>query len=323
MSDLDYQFTFQSNVTDVQADLDQDLVTVARFESLSNISHSQPLIDDINSEHPEQVLSILQDYTLEASTLTPPSNKLCMRGEINGANKQILYVHVPKTGGTSLEKYLANSFNVLNVPPVCFHEHDLSKYDVIVSHVSRSLIDRTFAHGVWSKFIFFRDPKERIISDYYYLVSYHNQNMELLEFLQKPDGDFLQDYGHIKDNAYVRYLANKDPDNSLISDGDIEEALEYLETFDFIGFTETMNEDIKILKQMYCMDDVQITHEHQRQYSSRSTPIDKITSEMHDELARLTKYDYVVYKRAKEISSQKRKELFESGLNGRFGLCKN
>ena len=97
-------------------------------------------------------------------------DKFDIREKISSSDKQILYMHMPKTAGTSIEKYFSNSFDVLNVVPMSFHKYDLTKYTVIVSHVNRALFDKAFTNGVWSKFTFFRDPRDRILSDYYYLT---------------------------------------------------------------------------------------------------------------------------------------------------------
>ena len=87
---------------------------------------------------------------------------------INLAGKNILYMHIPKNGGTTIESWLAS------LAPL----HLSCNYNLGYSHTFRSTpqhftaddIQRLFAEGYFSySFLFSRNPYARIESEYRYL----------------------------------------------------------------------------------------------------------------------------------------------------------
>jgi|GEM_PF-2745617 len=255
------------------------------------------------------------------------------RQEIINSGEKIVFFHIPKTGGSNIS---ANIFDAGYYPSLSVYfqhmEEKLFKKDesvnftIIRSHFSRNLLSKTNIKAS-KKILFLRDPKERIISDYYYVKvraasdSAYDQrhlvskNKSLLSFLKNfnPNGRGV----HQIDNAYVRLFLECPVDQTRISSEDIKEALEYLDTFDFIGFVENYDEDFKLLCDFLYIPKpkivphsntfVQLTQTY-KQKTGKGLIKEPVAPEIHKELDRLTKYDYIIYNAAKKIAKEKREK---------------
>jgi hypothetical protein len=139
------------------------------------------------------------------------------------------------------------------------HDHVIKDYKFIRSHAKRSEL-KEFDFDNLTKFIFFRDPKKRIISLYYYFKIHGNppfaMDMTLLRFLQsrssiKKNEQELMNYYHYVYNNYLTYLVDRDIKEGDETEQDIKEALDYVRTFDFIGFQEDLDNDFNLLCDFY------------------------------------------------------------------------
>lgn len=253
------------------------------------------------------------------------SNCNCVRTR---PEDKILFMHIAKSGGSSIISHFKKFY------PSYYEPHLRKKDQCIIdcslfvrSHVKRIELENfNLLHT--KKFIFFRDPKERILSLYYYSKVHGNppmpQDMDLRKFLQpawKRHPSSLSNYYAYMYNNYLTYLVNREIKESEVKDDvsekDIEDAISYLKTFDFIGFTENFDEDFKLLSDMYSIprpegsikdNSFEINSEIYKKREGKDLIKEAITPEIDRELDRLTKYDYIIYNAAKKISKEKREK---------------
>ncbi|CUH42057.1 sulfotransferase family 2 domain-containing protein [Ruegeria atlantica] len=87
--------------------------------------------------------------------------------------EKLVFLHLPKTGGTSLHHLLSQSFEQKEICPerynflMSMNESDLSQYRFFSGHFS--LKDVPLALRNQNVVSVFRDPKERLLSEFYYL----------------------------------------------------------------------------------------------------------------------------------------------------------
>lgn len=237
--------------------------------------------------------------------------------------KKIVFFHLPKTAGTSIWLHFNKFYPGANES----YDEIKSKtketgtipynYFYVQSHFNRIAL-QAIGLSKDSKFVFFRDPKKRILSDYYFLKINALRNnpdtkTSLLEFLKDSNERFENSSGHMKNNIYARYLINRNPASEDLSENDIKEALEYLDAFDFIGITENSDEDLERLSDFYYLPKMKnlerhnVFHNNISRYKKKhnvSISIEPITPEIDRELDRLTKYDYIIYNEAKKIRDE-------------------
>lgn len=157
----------------------------------------------------------------------------------NRQNK-LLFVHIPKTGGTSIEYY----FEMDQPDNFCFYRWDRDQVDFIEKHkhltnsdkityepqhypqnVLRDLIDN---YQEYFKFTFVRNPYTKMLSEYYWLLNLKNQAPKNFD----PRGfhewcmDFLSNINS----------SHKEPQVSFIDD-----------SINFIGKFESMEHDFNLL----------------------------------------------------------------------------
>ena len=249
------------------------------------------------------------------------------REKIIASNQKIVFMHFPKTGGGSLTTILSNYYTYVDI-----HVHaarqDIKngkypfKNKAIVQMHARKIHHKEFGLDKARYFTFMRDPKERILSDYYYLkmmtppTYVEIKKMTLLEYLKQEKEDFRSKEGHIMDNLYTTYLSNV-LIGSDISNENLKEAVESLNEFEFIGFMENYQEDFGDLCDfLYIPRLPEIPR--QEHYNKLLIKRERITTEIERELDRLTKYDYIIYEAAKEVAARKRKECKKYGN----GVCR-
>src|SRR3989338_5883908 len=81
---------------------------------------------------------------------------------------RLIHVHIPKTGGTSIEKYLGHKFNIKQSYPEFLWGRDQEK-KVIMHHLNCQQILEYVDRGVFDsylKFAIVRNPYDRLVSEY-------------------------------------------------------------------------------------------------------------------------------------------------------------
>lgn len=186
---------------------------------------------------------------------------------VSTENKAVVFLHIPKTAGTTFNEVLYRQFNFQSRCPWPLMRSqfpDFSRYDLFYGHfylnVIQFLIKRPAVY-----ISFFRNPIERSISHYYQVLRGYQQSPEIAPNYPQSIEDFVDDYTyypHILD-LQTRTLGTKltfstydDLQNALIineqtfRDGyriKAEDVYPIVDSLDFIGITEEFNKSMVIL----------------------------------------------------------------------------
>ena len=176
-----------------------------------------------------------------------------------------IHLHIPKTGGTTLRDIIQRQYRsekILMIPKLEESENILK--EVSTSQINQlKLIQGHLKYGIHNHFYrrakyfaIIRDPINRVLSTYYYVLSQKNnpQNlstsnnqMTIYDFVQSGVNPFLI-------NGQTQLISGKtgDIDNPIIESEELFSlAKENIENdFLFLGITEMFDETILILKNM-------------------------------------------------------------------------
>lgn len=177
-----------------------------------------------------------------------------------------LFIHIPKTAGTSIEEALFDyqDFNYLNEPhPI------VAQYR---TYLTSELYDSLF------KFSFVRNPWALQVSTYKYYVVNNDIDMTFDEYIKWKFMGYPKDYEDRVRNPedsqlLVAYHMNRLPQTYFLMDeyGEIQ--------MDYIGSLENIDEDFKELcNHLKLSDDVYLPHSNKSDYG-RKTFMDYYTDE--------------------------------------------
>lgn len=210
-------------------------------------------------------------------------------GDVAADDSTLLFLHLPKSGGTTLRHVLERQFppgrslaayptpeshaetreGRRTVPPALrgLTPEARSRFDLVSGHFSYGLHEH-FA-GPCRYLTFLRDPVERVISLYYHARSHpdhvmhpliHEQDMSLADLLRE-DLNALE-----YDNAQTREvygLELEEPFRQAVAqdaDGVLRQAMRHLdEHFDAVGVMEAFDASLQVAAQRFGWRDVHYT----------------------------------------------------------------
>ncbi len=188
------------------------------------------------------------------------------------SSQTVIFLHIPKTAGTTLSEIFKANYHPAEIYNREFSGDDGASAFINLSVERRAAIRLLWGHfpfglhqylpGPFTYFTFLRDPVERVISHYYYLLSHpemftipeiiREKNLTLHEVLER---DLIVD---IK-NMYTRLLAGLP--YLFPADGYTEEhgqtASQNLQNyFSVVGLVEKFDESLLLLKKAYGWDHI-------------------------------------------------------------------
>jgi hypothetical protein len=176
-----------------------------------------------------------------------------------------IHLHIPKTGGTTLRDIIQRQYRsekILMIPKL--EESETILKEVSTSQINQlKLIQGHLKYGIHNHFhrrakyfAIIRDPINRVLSTYYYVLSQKNnpqnlstsnKQMTIYDFVQSGVNPFLI-------NGQTKLISGKtgNIDNPIIESEELFSlAKENIENdFLFLGITEMFDETILILKNM-------------------------------------------------------------------------
>jgi len=184
------------------------------------------------------------------------------------AKRALFFLHVPKTAGATLTGILSNRFATRD----CLHLYDgpapdlseLERFRYVSGHLSADFLDK-FENPPFA-FTFVRDPIERALSSY---SSARSQPLKsdppFLMYGRGPEAyERIRDYSRLAQTCSIEEIIDRAPEiateyfgnrqaralcASSPEGGDerLEDAIQALERFDFVGVTERMDESATLL----------------------------------------------------------------------------
>jgi len=241
--------------------------------------------------------------------------------------KTIVFLHIPKTAGTSVHEMLKRHFDKDRICPerfrglIRYSEDQLREFDLFSGHFLMPHVDRIPGE----KFVFtiLRDPADRILSLYYFWRRHRPEiaaeramagplaakAMLLPEFL-RAEQDFTRKAifneiartlaGHLGVTAEGRYHDLSRDDRPEISEFEVvRRALAALLRIDYVGFVETIDRDMHNIFALAGLPPP--THVPRRRTVNDATPsllpveYQALDAACETQLDRLTSLDRMVY----------------------------
>lgn len=180
---------------------------------------------------------------------------------------KFVFLHLPKTGGTSLHHYLAGKFESQKV------FHALAGRDVMAA--TKENYEFYSGHLFWptieeipSRVVFtiFRDPVTRILSQFHYFKSFRstylveNKMEYLLQYKNLPLMDYLNGESYLPDtrNPQIRYFLDVDDvaksGHIVDEDAALEKAMARVNSLDAVGIFEHFDLSAKLICQVIGVD---------------------------------------------------------------------
>lgn len=192
-----------------------------------------------------------------------------------GMDKTIIFVHIPRTGGTSLVKALKSHFNkdeVFSISKISTMLHgekwaeipylerqanieayfrDLSakkrkSYKLIIGHMNYGWHQYLDNH---SYITFLRNPIDRVLSLYRYIMTYR---IELTQSDSFSLTDFINSGHEEISNGIAKRLTGNHKNETQAGQA-LNNALEIIDSFDFVGLTENMKDSYNMLTSRFLL----------------------------------------------------------------------
>ena len=178
------------------------------------------------------------------------------------SSQAVIFVHVPKSAGTTLNYIVAWEYSPLRICHVdgrfyraAFHRisrrtpRQLDKYDLFSGHMPFGLHRRLTRKATYITVL--RDPVERVISEYYYRQERRSHPIADIGVKGLSLRDYLEKLPY--DNVQTKLLAGTIPDYDYLAGSCDEEMLtvakrNLAEHFTLVGLTERFEETLGLLK---------------------------------------------------------------------------
>ena len=216
---------------------------------------------------------------------------------------KIAFIHLPKTGGRSFQKFLSEHFKrsfILNNDKFVEYEiHNWGHFNLVEGHFPYNSINLP---RMFQFVTILRDPVQRTISQYNHFMR-SETSIQLAKTMREERWSFRDFISHSEMqvaawvNNYTVYLSNYDMESDFHTATKVEEAIYNLAfNFMFVGITECMDQTIRLFNKKYgCCGDIGI---------EGKTPEDK-KANISDEDIEAAKNalipDITIYEMAKEI----------------------
>lgn len=229
-----------------------------------------------------------------------------MRKAMGEGNPLLLYMHIPKTAGSTFSQILSKQYQS-GVRPCYFEEsleilNEFKKDDAdtikcvyghflfgLHTHISRSAIYITLL----------RDPVERVISLFYFWRSYNNSQQEKLNSMSLKDficsDDFIENA-----NNQTCYLAGGTYDLQLAKEN-------MLNHFTMVGLTERFDESLFLFQKALGWQP--IDHYVSHNMTPNRPRKDQISSDVINLILCKNQLDFQLYEFAKELFEERIRSL--------------
>jgi Sulfotransferase family len=171
----------------------------------------------------------------------------------------VVFVHIPKTAGTTLGRILMRHYGREHVRRVANGARDPAACRADIAEIVRAAdprirairghipMDACAPLGDDATYVtMLRDPVERSLSQYFHLFAKRPRDLPLERYVAE---------GHLVDNRQVRMLAGAHPPPGATTEAMLDAALENLERFAVVGLSERFDESVALVGEALGIDD--------------------------------------------------------------------
>ena len=236
---------------------------------------------------------------------------------------KLVFLHIPKTAGTSLRETMMSSIAEAEVCPERLDRlqqwdpRELAKYKFFFGHFSVDSLK--CIPGRKKTATILRDPRKRLLSWYYFAKSHSTAHVE----------NAAPELRTAKYNNLIDYLRVEGPHvptmTQMLGAGDIGKAKENLSIVDAIGLTERADDSLAVISWQFglpplrSMPKLNVTGERVNDPAFEKEPPvrEPLTEEIQSLIANLTEDDRYLYEHAKFIFERQFKLFTEALIDGR------
>ncbi|MBT2686890.1 sulfotransferase family 2 domain-containing protein [Bacillus sp. ISL-47] len=223
------------------------------------------------------------------------------------SNQILIHVHIPKTGGTTLNKIINNNYNDGLIKSV--YDTDESVRNLKFKELSKkniSCIEGHFPFGIHAYFnvpyvyiTLLRNPIDRVISEYYFTHSFSWPS-----WLDKNNPDHKK-YFNLSLEDFIKYPAMRNKQTRFISgnfntellDCDLNKAIENIEKYFIVaGTTEMFDESVFLMKEMLGWKNSKYIKSN---VTKKRPKLNDLTSDIRQLIEEYNKFDLELYSFAK------------------------
>ena len=238
--------------------------------------------------------------------------------------KKIVFLHVPKTGGTSVHDYLVGKFPRDKVCPHRFNtlrdhtQEELNQYRYFSGHFDMDAIEHI--EGEKDVFSFFRDPKNTVLSLYYFWRSHKQsvieknnlvgprlaKSMGLLEFLNSANGPIPSNINNYTTRVLIGKMYCGPGGKFLYPEDEVfDRAVEKIDQMKTFGIMDCYEQSYRVVLNNLGFEPPEVVP-HARDSKNNSEPYtekvvkEEITEEIDAAIKSVTSYDQKVYEYARD-----------------------
>lgn len=210
-----------------------------------------------------------------------------------------LFIHIPKSGGTSLGRVAELAENGGGEKFIRFWHHPV-KPEVIQEMLLHNFVFGHFKYGIHQHFkqnctymTMLRNPVDRVISHYYYHLKSETDRFHALA-ANNPIETWVT-LSFDANNDHVQFISGK---HGIPSEKEFQQALRNLHQFGFVGIYERFDESMVLLK--YYAGFKNVFYNYTKSVVGRPKMHD-LTPEVIEKIKEYNKYDLLLYEEGKKI----------------------
>jgi hypothetical protein len=245
------------------------------------------------------------------------------RQEPESKSLPLIFVHVPKTGGSTVGSVLRLAYPGKSVPSLgngLTNPHETQarverlaaatrRVRAITGHAPFGLLKAQFGEGARFATVL-REPVDRTLSHYFWLTGADDDRVHLFPTRsgprplptpspETPVEEMLERGVYLLDNLATRLLCDRTSAYGELSAADLDDARRNLrEHFELVGLTERLPESIALLERLIGVGPVPFTS----QKVNRGRPgVEEVSQERKAVVAAHNRYDLELYSLAREL----------------------
>lgn len=231
-------------------------------------------------------------------------------------DRQLFFLHIPKTGGLTLRYLLNKLFERDEICPAngiekfaLLPDQQIASYRFIRGHIPYCAVQLMPRQPVTITFL--RNPFDRTLSHYAYLKT--RPDIELhRQALEYPLIPYLRDR-HVRHNQtdLMTYFISADyaPRGKRTRRKDFDLAMRRLETIEFVGITERYSESMRLLAHVLGVPPFPVIP--RKNVSEQRLRVSDLTRAEYAEIDRITRLDQQLYAQALKEFDMRYKAVFE------------